>query len=320
MLRVGFAAVRVLLVVNPAASSVNAHTRGAVERVLRAAFALDVVETTRRGHATELARDAVRDGYDVVAVLAGDGTLNEAGGGLAGSTVALAPLPGGSTNVFARTLGIAYDPEDAARQLVDSVQRGTMHRIGLGAAIAAGSAARHFLFHLGVGFDAAIIRRMEARSYLKRHFAHPAFAVATVDTWLRHYDRRTAIRLTSVMDGGGHVVATGPYAVISNSDPYTYVGRRRMTIAPAASLDDELTVTVLTDLRAGLILRTAASSVGSARYLGASPRIVQVADAVAVTLTGESPFPWQVDGDYLGEIDHLEVAYHADCLTVVVPT
>jgi diacylglycerol kinase family enzyme len=320
MLRVGFAAVRMLLVVNPAASSVSSHTRGAVERVLRAAFALDVVETTRRGHATELARDAVRDGYDVVAVLAGDGTLNEAGGGLAGSTVALAPLPGGSTNVFARTLGIVYDPEDAARQLVDSVQRGTMRRIGLGAATATGSAARHFLFHLGVGFDAAIIRRMEARSYLKRHFAHPAFAVASVDTWLRHYDRRTAIRLTSTMDGGGQVVATGPYAVISNSDPYTYVGRRRMTIAPAASLDDALTVTVLSDLRAGLVLRTAASSVGSARYLGASPRIVQVAEAVAVTLTGESPFPWQVDGDYLGEVDHLEIAYHADSLTIVVPT
>jgi diacylglycerol kinase family enzyme len=319
-LRVGFAAVRVLLVVNPAASSVSSHTRAAVERILRAAFALDVVETTRRGHATELARDAVGNGYDVVAVLAGDGTLNEAGGGLAGSTVALAPLPGGSTNVFARTLGIAYDPEDAARELVESLQHGRMRRIGLGAATAAGTAARHFLFHLGVGFDAAIIRRMEARSYLKRYLAHPAFAVATIDTWLRYYDRRTAIRLTSNMDGGGQVVATGPYAVISNSDPYTYVGRRRMTIAPSASLDDALTVTVLTDLRAGLILRTAASSVGSARYLGASPRIVQVADAVAVSLTGDCPFPWQVDGDYLGEVEHLDVAYLSDCLTIVTPT
>ena len=90
-----------------------------MERILREAFATDTVETTRRGHAVELTRDAVREAYDVVAVLAGDGTLNEAAGGLAGSAVALAPLPGGSTNVFARTLGVAYGPEDAAHQLVD---------------------------------------------------------------------------------------------------------------------------------------------------------------------------------------------------------
>src|SRR6476619_3597552 len=111
LLRVGFAAVRVLLVVNPAASSVTTRARVAVERILRESVPTDVVETARRGHAAELARDAVVDGYDVVVVLAGDGTLNEAGGGLAGSSVALAPLPGGSTNVFARTLGVTYKAE-----------------------------------------------------------------------------------------------------------------------------------------------------------------------------------------------------------------
>ena len=101
---------RVLLVVNPAASSVTTRARVGVEHILREAFPTDTVETIRRGHAVELTRDAVREAYDVVAVLAGDGTLNEAAGGLAGSDVALAPLPGGSTNVFARTLGIAYGP------------------------------------------------------------------------------------------------------------------------------------------------------------------------------------------------------------------
>ena len=302
---------RVLLVVNPAASSVTTRARVAVERILRASVPTDVVETARRGHAAELARDAIAN-YDVVAVLAGDGTLNEAGSALAGSSVALAPLPGGSTNVFARTLGIAYEAEDATRQLVESLKRGTTRRIGLGVA-----GERHFLFHLGVGFDAAIIRRMEARSYLKRHFAHPAFALATVDTWLRHYDRRQAIRLA--IDAHEEVVATGPYAVISNSDPYTYVGHRPMTIAPGAALDDALAVTVLTTLSASLLVRTAASSVGRATYLAASERIVQVADVVGVTLTADAPFPWQVDGDYLGDVDHLAVAYRPDCLTLVTP-
>ncbi len=320
MLRVGFAAVRVLLLVNPAASSVTTRARVAVERILAAAVPIDVVETTRRGHATELARDAVAAGYDVVAVLAGDGTLNEAADGLAGSQTALAPLPGGSTNVFARTLGIAYDPADATARLIDSLGRGSSLRVGLGAATGPDSAPRRFLFHLGLGFDAAIIRRMEARSYLKRHFAHPAFAVATVATWLRHYDRGLSIRLAVTAEGGGDIVAAGPYAVISNSDPYTYVGRRRMTIAPGASLSRPLAVTVLATLRAPLVVRAAASGVGKARFVATSPEIVQIADAVRVTVTGDGPVPWQVDGDYLGEIDRLDVTYEPDALTLVIPT
>jgi diacylglycerol kinase family enzyme len=319
VLPVGFAAVRVLLLVNPAASSVTTRARVAVEGILRAGFPTDVVETTRRGHATELARGAVTDGYGVVAVLAGDGTLNETADGLAGSDTAIAPLPGGSTNVFARTLGIVYDPSDAARQLVDSLRRESYRRIGVGAATGPDCAPRRFLFHLGLGFDAAIIRRMEARSYLKRHFAHPAFAVATVATWFRHYDRDLQIQLT-VEDGtGADVVAVGPYAVISNSDPYTYVGHRRMTIAPDASLNRPLAVTVLTSLRAPLITRAAGSGVARAEFVASSREIVQLADVVRVTVTGDGPIPWQVDGDYLGEIDRLDVTYEPDTLTLVTP-
>jgi diacylglycerol kinase family enzyme len=311
--------VRVLLLVNPAASSVTTRARVGVEHVLRSAFAVDVVETTRRGHAVELARDAVREAYDVVAVLAGDGTLNETAGGLAGSDVALAPLPGGSTNVFARTLGVAYAPEDAARQLMASIERRARRRIGLGAALAPGQAERHFLFHLGVGFDAAIIRRMEARSYLKRHFAHPAFAIAAVDTWLRHYDRGARIRFEATTGTGGDVLAVGPYAVISNSDPYTYVGHRPLRIAPDASLDAALTVTVLHSLRAALVLRAAAAAVGRADFLTTSTEIAQVTDVGTVVVSADSPFPWQVDGDYLGEVERLAVGHRPDCLTVVTP-
>ena len=156
-------------------------------------------------------------------MLAGDGTLNEAADGLVGTTTALAPLPGGSTNVFARTLGIAHDPIEAAQHLLRSLPptRVPPHRRRGGHA--GGQPDRWFLFHLGVGFDAAVVQEMERRWYLKRYVAHPAFAVAAVDTWLRHYDRADATL---------HRVATrtsvgvGPYAVVSNSDPYTYVGRR----------------------------------------------------------------------------------------------
>jgi hypothetical protein len=92
-----------------------------------------------------------------------------------------------------------------------------------------------------------------------------------------------------------------------------------MTIAPDAALDDALAVTVLTDLRAPLLVRTAASSIRRAAYLGTSSRIVQVGDVVGVELSAPSPFPWQVDGDDLGDVDHLSVAYRPDCLTLVTP-
>jgi diacylglycerol kinase family enzyme len=289
--------------------------RAEVERVLRTAHTVDVADTTRRGHAATLARDAVGDGYDVVAVLAGDGTLNEAGGGLAGSAVALAALPGGSTNVFARTLGVAYSPAKAAQQLVDALGRCSVQRIGLGAATPPSSTPRHFLFHLGVGFDAAIIRRMEMRPSVKRYLAHPAFAATTLATWFRHYDRESRIRCSV----GDEVVGIGPYAVISNSDPYAYVGRRPLRIAPDASLDRALTVTIVSTLRAKVILRAAAAAVGRVTYLTTSPEIVQRPDVDALEVTSAAPFPWQVDGDYLGEVDRLSITYQPDCLTVVVP-
>jgi diacylglycerol kinase family enzyme len=300
-MRVGFAAVRVLLVVNPTASSVTPRVRADVERVLRGAHAVDVAETTRRGHAATLARDAVDAGYDVVAVV-------------------LAPLPGGSTNVFSRTLGMAYKPEAAARQIVDALARGSQRRVGLGAATAPDAEPRHFLFHLGVGFDAAIIRRMETRPSVKRYLAHPAFAATTVSTWFRHYDRTSRIEFTILSgDGAAEVIGEGPYAVISNSDPYAYVGRRALHIAPGASLDDELTVTVMRTLRPAVVMRAATAAVGRITYLTTSPAIVQRTDVSSVKVRSEAPFPWQVDGDYLGEVDRLDVAYEPDALSLIVP-
>jgi diacylglycerol kinase family enzyme len=311
--------VRVLLVVNPTASSVTPRVRADVERVLGAAHDVEVAQTTRRDHAATLAREAV-GGFDVVAVLAGDGTLNEAADGLAGSDVTLAVLPGGSTNVFARTIGMAYKPAAAAQQVVDALARDGHRRIGLGVATAPGARPRHFLFHLGIGFDAAIIRRMEQHSAVKRYFAHPAFAATTLSTWFRHYDRDSRIRFTITRDDGEHeLVGEGPYAVVSNSDPYAYVGRRPLRIAPGASLDDELTVTVLTTLRSAVVVRAAAAAVGRVTYLTTSPEIVQRSDVVALDVTADAPFPWQVDGDYLGEVEQLSVAYAPDCLTVVIP-
>ena len=315
IVRVSFAAVLLRLVVNPIASSVTSHARMPVVEALKAEHDLDIVETEGRGDAVRLAREAVEHGVDVVVVLGGDGTLNEAAAGLIGTTTALAPLPGGSTNVFARTLGVAHDPIKATAQLLRSLAARAFRRIGLGVAMQTDGTDRPFLFHLGLGFDAAVVNAMEQRWYLKRYLAHPAFVVAAVDTWLRHFDRDTRICVSS----GEDVIAFGPYAVVSNSDPYTYVLRRRLTISPDASLDRALAVTVLHHLGASLVVRAALSGIGTGRFVASTPDITQRGDLTRLSVTADRPFGWQVDGDYLGTLTNLDVRYEHDALSLVVP-
>jgi diacylglycerol kinase family enzyme len=315
MVRVGFAAVRLRLVVNPVASRVTAHKRVPIADALAAEHDLEVVETGERGDAEDLSRDAAVQGFDAVVVLGGDGTLNEAACGLVGSTTAVAALPGGSTNVFARTLGVAHDPLAATGQLLRALAARSFRRVGVGVASPSDGRERIFLFHAGCGFDAAIVAQMEQRWYVKRYLAHPAFAWSTIATWLRHYDRTTQLCVT-VTDGR---VASGPYVVVSNSDPYTYVVRRRLKIAPGASLDRALAVTVLHHLDPMLLVRAATSGLGSARVLETSPDVTQRADVERVAITGDRPFPWQVDGEYLGFISHLTARYEPDSLTLVMP-
>ena len=148
---------RVLLLVNSAASSVTGRRRVVIHKALSADHEVTLAETARRGHATRLARSAASEGTDVVVVLGGDGTLNEAANGLAGTDTALAALPGGSTNVFARIIGLPDDPIEAAGQLLDALDRDAITRIGLGAVD-----GRYFLFHCGIGFDAAVVEQVRA--------------------------------------------------------------------------------------------------------------------------------------------------------------
>ncbi len=303
------------MIVNPIASKVTTHARTPITKALAAEHEVEVVETGQRGDATKLASEAAQLGVDVVVVLAGDGTLNEAACGLVDTTTALAPLPGGSTNVFGRTLGIVHNPIEAAEQLLRSLAARSFARIGVGAATQPDGSDRWFLFHLGLGFDAAVVKEMEERWYLKRYFAHPAFAIAAVETWLRRYDRDTELYVAS----GEEVVGVGPYVVVSNSDPYTYVLRRRLTISPNAGLDRALAVTILQNLRASLVVRAAVSGLATGRFVGNAPDIIQCADLTKISITADRPFQWQVDGDYLGHVDRLDIRYDADSLTIVTP-
>ena len=101
---------RVLLIVNPVARTVSKPTLAVIEKALSADFRLEVAETKERGHANELAAQAVEEGIDLVVVFSGDGTINEVVNALAGTETALGIIPGGATNILVRALDLPDRP------------------------------------------------------------------------------------------------------------------------------------------------------------------------------------------------------------------
>jgi diacylglycerol kinase family enzyme len=304
--------VRIVLLVNSTASKVSARDGAAVGEILRVEHTVEVQQTKGRHHATALAREAAESGTDVVAVLAGDGTLNEAANGLATTDTALAPLPGGSTNVYARSLGVAHSATDAASHLLASLRRRSFLRIGLGVAN-----GRRFLFHAGIGFDAAVIKQVESRRPLKRFLAHPLYVAAAFDTWFRHYDRKRQ-RFDTTLPNGETVTGAG-FAIVSKTTPYTYLGTRGLTIAPEVGLDTPLSLTAFQAMDPLTLIGGAASAMMSGRFLANRAGVVHRGGLTELDVTATRPFPWQVDGEFGAITNRLEISYEPDVLALVVP-
>ena len=304
---------RLSLLVNSSASSVTARARVVIHKALGADHEVTLAETSRRGHAARLAQGAAVSGAEVVVVLGGDGTLNEAANGLAGTSTALAVLPGGSTNVFARTLGLPNDPIEATGGLLEALVRDAIRPVGLGSVN-----GRYFLFHVGMGFDAAVVAQVERRAALKRYAGHPLFIWAAVSTWFRHYDRSRARFAVHFADGS--VVDDGYFAVCLNNHPYTYLGDRPLDLAPEASLDRGLVSLVLRSLSFTTIVGAAASALGSGRHVRTARTTDYRTDLDGLRVSGYGSFPYQVDGDYLGEVTELVFRHEPEVLRLVVPT
>jgi len=303
---------KVLLLVNSSASSVTARSRVVIQKALSADHEVTLAETSRRGHATRLAQSAASGGTDVVVVLGGDGTLNEAANGLARSSCALAALPGGSTNVFARTIGLPNDPIEATGDLLDALAHDSIHRVGLGVVN-----GRYFLFHVGMGFDAAVVAQVERRAGLKRYAGHPLFVYAGFDTWIRHFDRsrpRFSVRFPD-----GTVVDDGYLSICLNTNPYTYLGNRPLNLAPEATLERGLAMVTLRTLAFVRAMRIIASALGNGKHLRSSRWTDHRVDLTGATVTGYGPFPYQVDGDHLGDTELLEIRHEPDVLDLVMP-
>lgn len=298
---------------------------------------VELAETSRRGHATRLARGAPAEGFDVVAVLGGDGTLNEAANGLAGTPTALAPLPGGSTNVFARTIGLPNDPVEAAESTLESLRRSSITPFGLGSVD-----ARYFLFHVGIGLDAAVVARVERYPSLKRWAGHPLFIASTLLSWSRDLDRANPA-MTLHLGGpdrgvgagndaraggdrseadagpGDEVVGGGYLAIVSNTTPYTFVGNHPLVIAPDADPDRGLSVTMVRTIRLAPFLGLMSSMFRSGARFRTSRHALHRAGVGHLDVRCDPPLHYQVDGDHLGEVDRLVFRHEPGAIRLVRP-
>jgi diacylglycerol kinase family enzyme len=309
--------VKLLFIVNTSASSVTERARVVIQKALSADHDVTTALTSRRGHATRLAQGAASQRLDAVVVLGGDGTLNEAANGLAGSSTALGILPGGSTNVYARTLGLADDPVEATGELLGAMARNSTRRVGLGSVN-----DRYFLFHVGVGFDAAVVEQVEKRAALKRYASHPLFVYAAFLTWFRHFDRsrpRFAVQFPAGAGSPEAVVDDGYFAICLKTNPYTYLGTTPLNVAPGdATLDSPLVLVTFRSVSMMTLLGAAGAALRS-RSLRKRRRLDYRTGLPGFTLTGHGPVPYQVDGDFLGETDRLVFKHEPDCLTIFTP-
>ena len=322
---------RILLVVNSFASSVTARNTVIVHRALSRHHDVQIVETNRRGHATRFAQDAAHREVDLVISFGGDGTLNEVASGVAGSQTSLGVLPGGSTNVFARTIGLPNDPIAAVNMLVSGLEdpEENIRPIGLGRVN-----GRFFCFHTGVGYDAAVVRTVETRASLKRWAGHPLFIYAALQTWLNKYDRHHphfTVAADAAIGGQGSIseseintydpqrfVDDGYFTVVLNTNPYSFLGNRALDLSPAAGLDKPLVAVTFRTMSAIAIIRTLA---GALKGGGVTPseHVTCFNDVHELIIENATPFPYQVDGDYLGESTRLHFRHVPEAVRLLFP-
>ena len=294
-----------LVIVNPYATTVSDRLRNLVVYALQGRYDVDAVDTEARDHATALTREAAGEGYDVVVAFGGDGTVNEAANGLRGSKTPLTCLPGGSTNVCARMLGIPNDIVDATEHLLRIADDWQPREVRM-----AMVNDRRFLFSSGLGLDAAVVARVDAHPHLKARFGPYYFAYCGFGEFLGKYVARPP-RLETVTDGGAP--QPGVTVLVQKGDPYTYFRKIPIRAAEGAQLTDPTL--------AGVVLRSTRPTVMPGvlwRLFSATARLERhrqvdgfagVRDLVIRSADGR-PVPLHVDGDYIGDVT--EAVYGVD--------
>jgi diacylglycerol kinase family enzyme len=302
---------RMLIIVNPYATTVSDRLKNLVVYALRGRYQVDAIDTDSRDHATQLSREAARDGYDVVVAFGGDGTVNEAANGLAGSDTPMCCLPGGRANVYCRMLGIPTDVVDATERLLLMADDWHPKRVDLGSVN-----GRMFLFSAGVGLDASVVERVDAHPKLKSKYGEWYYTVTGVSTFTRRYLIRPP-RLEAHVRGE---TIAGVTVIVQNSTPYTFFGDKPVEMAQGATLTSgDLAVVVLDRARPtdipSILGRALASNLKVSGHRHVHP--FSGVDGFLVKSRDERPLPLQVDGDYLGDVDEAAFGVIARGLAVV---
>jgi diacylglycerol kinase family enzyme len=284
-----------LLVANPYATTVSGRLKSLVVYSLQGRYDVDAADTEGRDHATQLARKAAADGYDVVVAFGGDGTFNEVANGLAGSATALFPLPGGATNVYCRMLGIPTDVVDATEYLLRVADDWRPRRLDLGTVN-----GRHFLFSSGYGLDAAVVRHVDAHPERKARLRHWYYAWSGFRTLARDY----TVRPPRIDVGVNGATVRGVTAFVQVGDPYTYFSGRPLHVAEGIALDDGTLAGAVLQRALPVDVPTVLARLFAQRLRVTTHRKVvawSAAERVECASADGRPIPLQVDGDYIGD-------------------
>jgi diacylglycerol kinase family enzyme len=308
---------RMLIIVNPYATTVSDRLKNLVVYALQARYEVEAVDTEAAEHAIEIGREARTGGYDIVVAFGGDGTLNEVANGLAGTNVPVSVLPGGSTNVVCRTLGIPNDVVDATEHLIGLADDFRPRKIDLGRCN-----GRHFVFACGVGLDATVVKRVDAHPRLKTRARQWYYTWAAISAFYRQY-LRDPVRFELEI---GDEKLEGVTAIAQNSDPFTYFANIPIRICEDIGLDDgTISMALLRRAKQRDMLPIASRVLSKGLHVAKHRQIDEFDDVTKASVRSVStdadglarPFPVQVDGDYIGEYTELDFSVDPGALTVV---
>ncbi|MGK2880945.1 MAG: diacylglycerol/lipid kinase family protein [Mycobacterium sp.] len=314
---------RAVLIVNPIATSTSAATLSLLAHAMESRVELTVERTDHRGHAIEIAEQARADGVEVIIVHGGDGTVNEVVNGIVGPTgrgapegpaPAVAVVPGGSANVFARSLGIPHDPVEATNLLIDLLsdyrRNRTWRRISL-----MDCGERWAVFTAGMGVDGEVVAAVEASRGKEKGVTAARYVRSAVPAVLASARREPTLTLYLP----GREPAPGVHFVfVSNATPWTYAGARPVWTNPGCSYDTGLGVFATTSMKVIGSLRLVWQMFAKRPKLVAK-HLIRDDDVAWVRVTSDTPIACQIDGDYVGERDDITVRAVGAALSVVAP-
>jgi diacylglycerol kinase family enzyme len=311
---------RGLLVMNPKATTTTTHTSEVLVSALSSALDLRAVRTERRGHAADLARQAADEGIDVVIAFGGDGTVNEVVTGLLSDgpragLPSLAVVPGGSTNVFARALGLPNHAVEATGVLLRLLRERQTRQVSVGVARSEDDGSdRYFTFSAGYGFDAAVVGAVERHRAAGQRSTGALYIRLALNEYFRHMDRKNAPIDCKLADG----TELPPLfmAVLANTAPWTYLGNRPILATPDAAFEAGLDLFGMATMSPIPLWRTVGRLIAGSRRLDDGDRVLVRHDLGGLTLSAQQPVAFQVDGDYLGPRERVTFRSVPDALSV----